>query len=183
MIRLGFIGCGDMGSGHVAGFHMIEGCRVIAAADTSEESIRRCAGIVPNIEMFSDYREIVARKDIDAVVISVPNFLHKEVTLAALAAGKHVFLEKPVAQNIEDCDAIIKAHSGSGLTLQVGLVYRYSNLYRSIAQISETGQMGDIYMVYCREHRENFPMPWFFDPEKSGGALVDKNCHHFDLFN
>ncbi|MHA1467795.1 MAG: Gfo/Idh/MocA family protein [Promethearchaeota archaeon] len=134
-------------------------------------------------QYFNDYKEILDMPEVDAVVIATPSFLHQKMTIDALKANKDVFLEKPVAPTIDATDAIIMALAKTDRILQVGLVYRYSNLYRTMAHLIEEGRFGNVMMAYCKEYRDNFPNPWFYDDIQSGGAILDKNCHHLDLFN
>ncbi len=185
-IRMAFIGVGDMGSHHAMGFDLIPGCEVSYICDFDDRNVQRTLKELKNSQpiICTDYREIVSNPDIDAVVVSVPNYLHREVAVPFLQAGKHVFLEKPVAPNVEDCDAILAAAEQSGKILQIGLVYRYSNLYRRMAREIQGGRLADVQMMWCKEFRDPFPpVDWFYDATKSGGALVEKNCHHFDIFN
>lgn len=135
------------------------------------------------LKTFADPRELLEGDTVDAVVIGLPVFHHIPVATAALDAGKHIFLEKPIGVTIPECDAFIKKAFATDRVVQVGLVYRYSNLYRTLGKMVEAGAFGKVMMAYCKEFRDSFPTPWFFYKEKSGGALMDKNCHHFDLFN
>ncbi|CAM4246326.1 putative dehydrogenase [Paenibacillus endophyticus] len=185
-IRMAFIGVGDMGSHHCIGFDMLEECEVLYICDMNEANVARTMAELTNSKptVCTDYRELLQKEDLDAVVISVPNYLHREVAVAFLEAGKHVFLEKPVAHTLEDCDAIIKAAEDNQRILQIGLVYRYSNVYRRMAKELEQGRLGDVKMMWCKEFRDPFPpADWFYDKSKSGGAIVEKDCHHFDIFN
>lgn len=185
-IKMGFIGVGDMGSHHCIGFDRLEESEVRYVCDMSEANVERTLAELKHSSpvVVKDYRELLQKEDLDAVVISVPNYLHREVAVAFLEAGKHVFLEKPVAHTIEDCDAIIQAAEAAGRTLQIGLVYRYSNLYRRMARELESGRLGDVKLMWCKEFRDPFPpADWFYDKSKSGGAIVEKDCHHFDIFN
>ncbi|GBF77094.1 hypothetical protein PA598K_05618 [Paenibacillus sp. 598K] len=185
-IKMAFIGVGDMGSHHAMGFDMIPGCEVQYICDPDERNVERTLKELKHSEpiICANYEEIVRNPDIDAVVISVPNHLHREVAVPFLEAGKHVFLEKPVAPNVQDCDAIVAAAERAGTILQIGLVYRYSNLYRRMAKEIQAGRLADVTMMWCKEFREPFPpVDWFYDASRSGGALVEKNCHHFDIFN
>ncbi|RJE87543.1 gfo/Idh/MocA family oxidoreductase [Paenibacillus sp. 1011MAR3C5] len=185
-IGMAFIGVGDMGSHHAIGFDMLPECEVRYICDFHEGNIERTLKEIRNGNpvILQDYKELLDKEDIDAVVISVPNYLHREIAVAFLHAGKHVFLEKPVAPSIEDCDAIIEAAEKSGRLLQIGLVYRYSNLYRRMAKELASGRLGQVSMMWCKEFRDPFPpADWFYDSSKSGGALVEKDCHHFDIFN
>ena len=185
MKNIGIIGVGDMGLGHSIGFDKISDCRVVAVADSDDNRLeiiknafKRCSP-----QHFNDYNDLLKMQEVDAVVIATPSFMHQKMTLDALKANKDVFLEKPVAPTIEATDAIIMELAKTDRILQIGLVYRYSNLYRMIAHLIEEGRFGNVMMAYCKEYRDNFPSPWFYDETQSGGAILDKNCHHLDLFN
>lgn len=186
-IRLALIGVGDMGTGHVSGFDRIEECEIVWIADPNESNVNRAMHYIRRNKpgIVSDFRELLDKQDsYDAVVISVPNYLHREVAIPFLEMNKHVFLEKPVAPTLEDCDAILSAAKNSNVILQIGLVYRYSNLYRRMKQELSRGRLGDVSLMWCKEFRDPFPpVDWFYDETKSGGALVEKDCHHFDIFN
>lgn len=185
-LKLAIIGVGDMGKGHSDGFDQLPNCEITWICDPNEDNVARALSTMNNNNpsICQDYRELLNRDDVDAAVICVPNYIHREVTIPFLENGKHVFLEKPVATNIEDCNAIIEAAERSGLVLQIGLVYRYSNLYRRMSQEIAAGRFEQVTMMWCKEFRDPFPPnDWFYDEKKSGGALVEKDCHHFDIFN
>jgi predicted dehydrogenase len=185
-VRIAVIGVGDMGSHHAMGFDRIPECEVRYICDFNEENIARTMKEITNGNpiISNDYRELLAKDDIDAVIISVPNYLHKQVAVSFLEAGKHVFLEKPIAHTLEDCNAILEAAERSGKVMQIGLVYRYSNLYRRMKKELKQGRLGQVNMMWCKEFRDPFPpVDWFYDSSKSGGTLIEKDCHHFDLFN
>ncbi|MCM3748058.1 Gfo/Idh/MocA family oxidoreductase [Paenibacillus pasadenensis] len=185
-LRMAFIGVGDMGSHHCIGFDLLPDCEVKYICDGNEANVQRTLVELKNSQpvICSDYKELLNAEDIDAVVIAVPNYLHREVAVAFLDAGKHVFLEKPVAHTIEDCDAIIEAAERNKRFLQIGLVYRYSNVYRRMEKELSRGKLGEVKLMWCKEFRDPFPpTEWFYDKNRSGGALVEKDCHHFDIFN
>lgn len=186
-IKVAIVGVGDMGSHHCIGFDLLPGVEVTHICDPSPLNVQRTLEAMLTEHrpaVCADYRELLSHEEIDAVVISVPNYLHREVAVAFLEAGKHVFLEKPVAPTLEDCDAILAAAERSGKVLQIGLVYRYSNVYKRMAEVVKSGRLEDVMMMWCKEFRDPFPpSEWFYDAGKSGGALVEKDCHHFDIFN
>jgi len=185
-IRIAMIGVGDMGTGHCLGFDNVPNCEITWICDPHEPNVSRALRYVRNNKpsVCKDYRELLEKDDVDAVVISVPNYLHREVAVPFLEKGKDVFLEKPVASTLRDCDAILEAARKSGSILQIGLVYRYSNLYRRMYKEIQSGRFEQVTMLWCKEFRDPFPpVDWFYDHTKSGGALVEKNCHHFDIFN
>ncbi len=185
MIKIGIIGVGIMGLSHCIGFDRLPDCQVVAVADSDEKqlAISQNAFKKSSPRFFTDYKELLEMNEVDAVVIATPSYFHTQITIDALNAKKDIFLEKPIAQTIEAIDKIIKIFANTDLILQVGLVYRYSNLYRTIAHLIEKDIFGNIMMAYCKEYRDNFPSHWFFDENISGGAILDKNCHHFDLFS
>lgn len=158
--------------------------RVEALCDLNSDDVEACANLFPyKVRVFDDYRKLLDRDEIDAVVISTPNHTHKQIALDALRAGKHVFCEKPLATSLEECDEIIGAAEREGKILQVGLVYRYSPLYRQMHKLVVDGGIGTVHLMWCKELLGAFYGEWRFKERCSGGAIVEKNCHHFDIFN
>lgn len=187
-IRLGVIGLGDIGTMHTRGFLREPDVEIAALSDVMPERVERAKSLLPpehakRVRTCADYRDLIAAGGLDAVVIGLPVHMHMPAANAALDAGLHIFLEKPIAVTIPECDAFIKKVFASGKVVQVGLVYRYSNLFRTVGRMTESGAFGNVSLTYCKEYRDSFPTPWFFKKNLSGGAIMDKNCHHFDLFN
>lgn len=185
MVKIAIVGLGDMGCGHLRGFDKFDNCEIVAVCDTEEKNLSRSKNFLrkSNPQFFTNYQDVLNLKELDAVVIAVPNYLHVDMAVAALDKNKDVFLEKPIAHTISDTDRIIEKFGETTKILQIGLVYRSSNLYRTIARMVEEGKFGEVMMMHCQEYRDNFPTSWFFDENKSGGAILDKDCHHFDIFN
>jgi predicted dehydrogenase len=186
-VRLGIVGAGYMGREHALGFRELPGVEIVAICDQNPEAAGRLAeeiGPGHSVRLYTNWEELVEAPDLQGVVITVPNFLHHVVAERALRAGKHVLLEKPLATTAAGARAVIRAARESGRQVQIGLVYRYSHLYNRMAEILAEGQFGTVSLLWCKEFRASFPPhPWFYSEEASGGALVEKNCHHFDLFN
>ena len=188
-VRLGLIGVGGRGSGQAARVDrdFAQRATVVALADTSEENLRRCLARLSNASpaTYADYRRLLDRQDVDAVCISTPQYLHQEMTVAAFAAGKHVYCEKPMALSLAGCDAMIDAARESGKVFVVGQQMRYHAHLNKIHELVQRGEIGTPQMMWLKEFRNPFPsnMAWAFDAEKSGGALVEKSCHHFGVFN
>ncbi len=183
--RIAVIGFGDMGSSHARGFNLLEGCEVVATVDPSLEQTRthqfEWRGNKP--PHFTSCEAMLAEGKPDACVVAVPDYLHREVACKAMDAGCDLLLEKPIATNMEDTDAILLHAKKTNRLLQIGLVYRYSNLYRGMAKIGHEKDHPVTYM-WCKEFRQCFPQrPWFYSQEKTGGTIVEKDCHHFDIFN
>ena len=137
-------------------------------------------------EKIENFSNVISRKEIDAVIIATPTFLHKEMVIEALKVGKHVLCEKPMALTIEDCNKMIEASKRSDRIFQVGLVLRYTKIFQKAKEIISRGDIGKPQMMWCKEFRKPFAKKvndWILKAENCGGALVEKNCHHFDLFN
>jgi len=187
MTNIAIIGIGDMGLGHLKGFDALENVRITAICDTNDASARKALGLLHNNKprVYNNYRDVLKDTSVDAVVIAVPGYLHDEILLESIKADKHVLLEKPVAIDYERYKRVREAAEKSGKVIQIGLVYRYSRLYREIARkLNTERQLDDVTFAWCKEFRQCFPQePWFYDKSKSGGTIVEKNCHHFDIFN
>lgn len=174
-----------MGMAHLLFLNNVVADRVEVAAlcDLDVNQARVCSELFPNkVHVFDDHRKLL-EMDLDAVVVSTPNHTHKEIVLDAFASGKHVFCEKPLANTLRDCDEIITAAEQSGRYLQVGLVYRYSSLYRTMNDLVRKGEIGPVHLMWCKELLGSFYGQWRFKEAFCGGAIVEKNCHHFDIFN
>ncbi len=185
-VRLAIIGMGDMGGGHARGFNAIDGCELVAIAEPREERYTAHQIDWRNDRapaVYTNHRELLKREKVDACIVAVPDLLHREVAEAALDAGCDLLLEKPVSTTLEDADAIIRHAKERNRLLQIGLVYRYSTLYRAMAKYgSEPGH--GVRLMWCKELRQCFPQrDWFHAQEQTGGTLVEKDCHHFDIFN
>jgi len=186
-IRMGFIGVGAMGYSHLEIFHQqcSKQAEAVAYCATNTERIQRAQKIAPEAVLYKNESKLI-KSDLDAVVISSPNFTHVPLALEAIKAGKHVFLEKPVGITPAECRALLRASQKSDRILMIGHELRYSAYFAKIKQLIEKGSVGVPQMAWCKEFRGPFQPKsrnWIQDRRKSGGCLVDKNCHHFDLMN
>ncbi|MCX7705725.1 MAG: Gfo/Idh/MocA family oxidoreductase [bacterium] len=187
-IKAGIIGCGHMGRNHIS--TILNNCRdefeIVGICDPEEKEIKIAKNLFNNtpISCYSDYKEMLKDKGIQAVFISVPNFLHADVAIAALKAGKDVFCEKPIATKVEDVYRMLEAKEKTGHLLVIGFELRYAEFYQRMKELVEGECVGRPVIAWCKEFRGPF-LPkvnnWIQYRDKSGGALVDKNSHHFDL--
>ena len=188
-VRYGIIGTGMMGCEHIRNLVQIDAAEVVAVADPNAKS-RALALIAcqPKFTptVYEDYRQLLARDDIDAVVIASPNFTHIDVMREVFKTDKHVLLEKPMCTTIADCQAVVAGASQHQGLVWVGLEYRYmAPVARFLAEL-EQGAVGDLKMLFVREHRYPFLKKvgdWNRFNKNSGGTLVEKCCHFFDLMN
>lgn len=192
MIKVGIIGLGRMGMLHMMNCLKIEGVKVVAVADSSKKALNKAkaAGVD---RLYRDYHELLNHaSDIDAVVISLPNFLHFECIQLALENGLDVFAEKPMARNMEECREILRLVEKTGRKFMVGHVMRFRDAFENMKEKVDNGFIGSLEVVTAEEiingpfAHPRVPAPvadWWFDPKKSGGGvLLDLGCHLIDLF-
>lgn len=184
--RIGIIGCGGMGKGHLHSLEHIPEAEVVALADTHAPNLQATSEIAPEARAYEDYQDLLACDDVDAVVIATPNDTHKDISIAALNADKHVLCEKPLATTAADCRAVVEAAANSDNMFQNGLELRFGRVYTRVADCLRNGDIGKLVMMWCKEIRGPFALKvedWILQQERSGGTLNEKDCHHFDLFN
>ena len=192
-MNVGFIGLGQMGIMHLVNCQHIEGVKVIGAADPSKKAHRKAKAYgVSNL--YTEYGEFLnaESKNLDAVVISVPNFLHFDAIKLSLENGVNIFAEKPLALNVKQCEEIVKLVQNSGRQLMIGHNLRWVPAVEKIKAEYTSGKIGDLELVTLEEivngpfSHPFVPAPvadWWFDPQKSGGgALIDIGYHMLDLF-
>ena len=195
-IRFGAIGAGNRGREHLA--TMRDGGfpgQVMAICDIVPEHAAKAVEICGGApEIYQNYRRLLERDDLNAVIIATPNFLHKEMAIAALEAGKHVLCEKPMARNVAECDAMIRAWRDRDLVFCVGLQNRFHPLHVKIRELIAAGAVGQVRHLAATEFRGDWKkivpgatsishLNWRFYDALSGGSLLEKHCHDFDLFS
>lgn len=186
-LRYGIIGTGMMGCEHILNINLIEGARVVAVADSNETSRgwgRSLAG--EDVEVYSDYRDMLRSAPIDAVVIATPNFTHHDVLQDVFRTEKHVLVEKPLCTTVEDCRRIVDAAATRPSLVWVGMEYRYMAAVAALVDEVHRQTTGRLRMLAIREHRFPFLTKvdnWNRFNRNTGGTLVEKCCHFFDLMN
>lgn len=171
-LSVGIIGFGYMGRLHAQACTRVEGgARVTAIADPNSE----LTGIPKGARHFADYRELLEDSHLDAISICAPTYLHCPMTLDALAAGKHVLLEKPIALNMEEANRMLAAARQAGKTLFVGMTHRFYPELLEAKRLLDEGGIGDL--VLCRDNiLEHFGFlqspPWYLDKKLAGGGTV-----------
>jgi len=192
MIRVGIIGLGRMGMLHLMNCLKMDGVEVVAAADSSKKSLSKARTLHVD-RLYPDYHDLLNHPSgLDAVVLSLPNFMHFESIQLALEAGLNVFAEKPLATSVKECREIVGLVEKSGRKLMVGHVMRFVEALETMKEKLDGGQIGDLEVATIEEiingpfAHPRVPAPvsdWWFDPKKSGGgALLDVGYHMIDLF-
>jgi predicted dehydrogenase len=174
-----------MGLEHLLNLRLIPDAVVTAIADPHEPSRvngRNTAG--PDADVHEDYRELLARDDVDAVVICTPNHTHVDVLDDVFQTDKHVLVEKPLCTTVEDCLRVEQKAAGHPGVVWVAMEYRYMPPVARLVHEVRAGRAGRLRMCAIREHRFPF-LPkvgdWNRFSRNTGGTLVEKCCHFFDL--
>jgi predicted dehydrogenase len=143
-LRIGIIGCGEVTQiNHLPSLEFLsEQFEITALSDVSPSVLERVAHRHHVRHRFADHRDLLACPEVDAVLIATPHAYHSEQTLAALEAGKHVLVEKPMSMTLEDADAIIRAQDRTGRTVQVGYMRRYASAF--LEALARVGPLEDI---------------------------------------
>ena len=191
VVAYGVIGTGGRGSYLLKHMKSVDNGRCIAVCDIDEKNLKNGATTAgTNPATYKDYRELLSRKDIDAVVIATPLYMHFPVTRDALLAGKHVFCEKSLVFRPEEVHALrALANERSKQVLQVGLQRRYSKFYQAAKLMVDKGMVGQVTHVQAQWHRNPGwtmkPGPreknWRLFREFSGGLTAELASHQIDV--
>ncbi len=149
-IQVGVIGCGYWGPNLVRNFKSLTNCRLKAICDKSQNRLRHLQALYPDVEAFTDSAELIGSSEIDAVVVATPVAYHYSLAKAALSAGKHVMVEKPLASSSAECEELIEIATEKGLVLMVGHTFLYSTCVQKIADIIQAGDIGEIRYINSR---------------------------------
>ncbi len=178
-IRMGHIGVGIQGMNLLRGFHAIPGVRNVVACDLYDGHLACARETAEGIESTKEYRKVLERKDIDAVAIATPDHWHHQMVLEALSAGKHLFVEKPLAWNIEQGQDIVAAVAKTKLLLQVGSQAKTSALTAKAREIIASGALGRINMVRMDDARNAPEGAWVYPiPPDASPETIDWEKFH-----
>lgn len=183
--KIGIVGAGGISEAHLEAIKDEPRAEVVAIADVSREvaSNRAARHTIPQI--YTDYRELLKNPDVNAVVICVPNYLHAETAMEALAAGKHTLCEKPMAMNVAQAEEMIQAAGQAGKILMVAQNNRFRSDAQYVKNLLMEGKLGHVYHAKTGWVRRN-GIPgwgsWFTQKELAGGGpLIDIGVHMLDL--
>lgn len=161
---------------------------VVAVSDVSQHSLDQiCSRYDKEWDKYLDYKDLLAREDIEGVIIVSPDYVHEEQAIAAFEAGKHVFLEKPIAITLEGGKKVIEARDKSGKTLLIGFVLRYNKAYKKMKELIGSGIIGEVKTGWVL-HSVGAGSDWYFHDwhgtmANTGGLLLQKGSHDFDIIN
>ncbi len=183
-VSYGIIGTGMMGLEHIANLDALDGAVVSAIADPEPISRQRATELMPGVASFADYQDLLADDSCDAYVIATPNHTHFPIIKAVMKTGKPVLIEKPLCISVEECQEVVDLARDYPNPVWIGLEYRYMAPVAKLLEEVAKGSVGQVKMIAIREHRFPF-LPkfqnWNRFSANSGGTLVEKCCHFFDL--
>ncbi len=183
-IRFGLIGFGAWGNCHSQAIAKTADAELVAIAAKSESTCALARETYPNATVYSDYHELLARADIDVVDIVLPSFLHHEVASAALKAGKHVLLEKPMCLSIRDCHDLVELAKDNQRLLAIGHELRLSSLWSKVREMIDDGFVGDPQYVLVELSRNPYRQGadgWRYDIDRVGNWILEEPIHFFDF--
>jgi len=187
-LGIGVIGAGGRGGLARSAHKPEEGVRLVAGADVVDaalDSFKKRFG--DDAFVTKDYRELLDRPDVDAVFVTSPDFRHEEHAIAALEAGKSVYLEKPMAITIESCDRILEASYRTKQKLYLGHNMRHGQIIQKMKELIDAGTIGEPKTAWCRHFvaygGDAYFKDWHADRTKSTGLLLQKGAHDLDVLH
>jgi predicted dehydrogenase len=184
-LRVGIIGSGGIAqSAHIPNYQKCKNVEVVACCDIVEATAKACAEKFNIPHYFTDYNEMLEKVDLDIVSVCTPNYMHKDPTIAALKAGCHVMVEKPIAMNAAEGREMVETAKKVGRKLAMGLNSRQSSAAQALKRAVDAGEMGEIYYAKAMALRRRGIPSWgvFGEKDKQGGGpLIDIGVHIMDL--
>jgi predicted dehydrogenase len=183
-VSVGLIGPRGFGAFCTSAYHEANVAQVIAFAGRDRHSLEATAAEYGVLRTYTDWRELLQDPAVELVHIVTPPDKHAEMAIAALHAGKHVFVEKPLATSDEDAAAILEAARETGKLVGINYVMRYDPLYQTAQTIACAGWLGKLTHVGFENYASDEGLDnthWFWDPVASGGIFVEHGVHFFDI--
>lgn len=176
-VNIGLVGCGAFGESHLCGFRAVPSARIAAVFDADKERARRIAAAFSIPRICESLEQICTLPGLDAIDVVTPEQMHLEPVRTALASGKHVFVEKPMATSLADCTAMIEAASATGRFLMVGHILRFETKYAMMKDEISAGRLGTTVSMHARRNRPKSLLPVY---GRTHPALIN-SIHDVDL--
>ena len=172
MLGAAVLGLGRIGPAHAGVLARTPGVRLKAVAETDESKLGGVLDGHPGVEGYGDYHDVLMRDDVEVVVICLPHWLHEEAAVAAAEAGKHILIEKPLADSVVECDRIIEAARRNSVILMPAHTQRYYPVVAKTKEILDSGDLGDLIMAIDMWYKPLNPdvrPAWMLDRAMGGG--------------
>lgn len=183
-MKVGLVGYGAWGKFHARALARHPELELAAISCHSEKTAEVARRDFSAASVFTDYRDLLQRQDIELVDIVLPIYLHAEVGVAALEAGKNVILEKPMARTVEECDDLVEAAKRNGRLLTISHDWRATNSFAITKDKVSSGDLGELRYMSVNLFRNRFRRganDWRITPEKVGSWILEEPVHFFDL--
>lgn len=183
MLKIAIVGTGIIAGLHIDAINKLDNCTLVALCDLNKPKLDElCAKL--NVPGYTDYKEMSEKEDFDAVILNLPHGLHAEATVFFLESGRHVLVEKPMANTLEECDKMLESAKNSGKKLAVGHIQRFFRPNRVVKEYVESGELGKLCM-YSEQRSINYFLPdrpaWFTSKKMAGGGIImNYGAHAFD---
>ncbi|MCC6443181.1 MAG: Gfo/Idh/MocA family oxidoreductase [Armatimonadetes bacterium] len=194
-VKIGVIGLGQWGKQIITTLSKLPPAKITAVCDTYAPFVEKVTKQIPEAAALNDYKKALESPEVEAVVIATPTHQHKEIVLAAVQAGKHVYIESPLAVTVEEAKEIAQAGMGAKQVFQVGQQGRSNPLYVHVEQFVRSGALGNPAVVYAQSNKKNSwrkmaPSPereqeqnWRLAKKTSPGLIGEVGIHQIDLAN
>lgn len=179
-LRIGFIGCGGIANAHIRRLLKMDDVKLVAFTDID---LSRAKNFAENFggNSYTDYHKMIEKENLDIVFICLPPFAHRDEVMIAAENNVNIYIEKPIALNMDLARKMVKAVEKYGVKSQVGYQLRFSASAEKAKKLIENGDIGDIGLVtgkyWCRFIRRD----WWLDVKKSGGQIVEQSTHLYDI--
>ncbi|NLB59699.1 MAG: Gfo/Idh/MocA family oxidoreductase [Lentisphaerae bacterium] len=184
VLRLGFIGAGGIARAQANYLKKVSGVEVVAAADVNQAALDKFKQDYNTPHLFKDWKKLLALPGLEAVSVCTPNNMHSRPSIAALKAGKHVLVEKPMAMNAKQAAAMVAAAKQAKRLLQIGVQWRFTRSAQFLRQRVASGSLGDfLYVRYQALRRRGIPSWGVFGRKElqGGGPMIDIGVHILEM--
>lgn len=195
-IKVGIIGTGQRGAGIATILKEIQNIELTACCDIDADNLKKGLALsAPKAKGYADYRKMLENKELDAVIIATPLYLHYQMAVDALDAGKHIYIEKTMTYDVPQALELVKKVKNSNKVFQVGHQYRYYGMYHRIKEIISQDWLGTITHFESQYNRNSDwrrpvadpkmerQVNWRMYKEFSGGVLAELSAHQIDIVN
>jgi predicted dehydrogenase len=183
MLRVAIIGAGTIVGQHIEAIAQIDRLITVAVADVREERAQEVANRY-GVKAYTDYKVMLDKEKVDIVIVALPHFLHKEVSIYCANMKCHILMEKPMALDVEECEEMILSAQRNHIQLMVGLTQHYFKENRKAKELIRQGGMGELVMINDARHQNYFVdtrPEWFFHKSQAGGGiLTNLGAHSVD---
>lgn len=183
MINVAVLGLGRIGPSHARTVQQNPRASLVAIAEADQAKLERVAGDFPGVRRQRDYRDVLESPDVQAVIIALPHWLHEQAAVDAVQAGKHVLIEKPLANSVEECERIVAAVSSSRIKFMVGHTQHFYPIVAAAKRLLDAGEIGRLIMGIDSWYKPLEPEKrpsWMLDRKLGGGMMLMDGVHMID---